>query len=290
MEDMKEWDVRELENVGQTILRCSLGDPTLPFQRALISVIHALWDTRGEPPNQRILAWTYWWTQWLASLLDKGLWTTALAAECNGIEKMTLLYKTYRSGSKIVKVVLNIITWFSTDKAGKEEIMRVEGWKIPLEAFEYCRHPPHPGAAPPTVDADTLIQRALELVYNLADPIHENLPPLGVVNPPPTSWIGVLVWNLLLGIQLALTNTRSSPPTLGVESRAYAQLKSVHTGICDPGSPEEDHWLLIKKEHAPDLPRKSFCLHYSFGGLKDTWIRVGAAYWKDSWGAFRRQS
>jgi len=148
--------------------------------------------------------------------------------------------------------------------------MRVEGWKIPLQAFKYCRR--HPGAAPPTVDDDTVIQRALELLYNLAAPIYDILPPRGVV----TSWIGVAVWNLLLDIQLALTDTRSSPPTLVVGCRAYAQLTSVHTGICDPGSPEEDHWLLIKREHAPDLPRESFCLHYPFGGLKDTLIRIGA--------------
>ena len=85
----------------------------------------------GEPPNQRTLAWTYWWTQCLASLFDKGLWTTALVPECNGIEKLVLLYKTYSSNSTIVKVVLNILTWLSTDKAGMEKIMRVEGWKIP---------------------------------------------------------------------------------------------------------------------------------------------------------------
>ena len=35
--------------------------------------------------------------------------------------------------------------------------MRVEGWKIPLQVFEYCRHIPHPGAAPLTVDADTVL-------------------------------------------------------------------------------------------------------------------------------------
>jgi len=43
--DMKEWHVREVEAVGQTILHCSLGVPTLPFQRALVSVIYALWGT-----------------------------------------------------------------------------------------------------------------------------------------------------------------------------------------------------------------------------------------------------
>jgi len=68
-EDMKEWGVRELEGVGQTILHCSMGVPTLPFQWALVSAIHALWDTGGEPPNQRTLVWTYWWTQWLASFV-----------------------------------------------------------------------------------------------------------------------------------------------------------------------------------------------------------------------------
>ena len=118
---------------------------------------------------------------------------------------------------------------------------------------------------------------ALDLLCNLADLIHDSLPPLDVVNPPPTSWIGVPVWNLLLGIQLALTNSRSSPTTLAVGCRAYAQLASVHTGICDSGSLEEDHWLLITREHAPDLPRESFCLHHPFGGFEDTRIRVGAA-------------
>jgi len=88
-----------------------MGVPTLPFQRALVAVIHALWDTGGEPPNQHTLTWTHWWTQWLASLLDKGLWTTALVVECNGIEKLVLLYKTWRSNITIVTVVLHILTW-----------------------------------------------------------------------------------------------------------------------------------------------------------------------------------
>jgi len=47
-DDMKEWHVREVESVGQTILHCSLGVPTLPFQRALVSVIRALWNIGGE--------------------------------------------------------------------------------------------------------------------------------------------------------------------------------------------------------------------------------------------------
>ena len=63
--------------------------------------------------------------------------------------------------------------------------MRVEGWKIPLQAFEYCHRIPHLGAAPPTVNADTVIQRALELLCNLADLIHDSPPPLDVVNPHP---------------------------------------------------------------------------------------------------------
>jgi len=125
-----------------------------------------------------------------------------------------------------------------------------------------------------------MIHLALDLLCNLADLIHDIPPPLDVVNPPPTSWIGVPVWNLLLGIQLALTDPRSSPTTLEVGCRAYAQLMSVHTGICDSGSLGEDHWLLITREHAPDLPRESFCLHYPFAGLKDTRIRVGAALLK----------
>ena len=121
-----------------------------------------------------------------------------------------------------------------------------------------------------------MIQLALVLLCNLANLIHDIPPLLDVVNPPPTSWIGVPVWNLLLGIQLALTNTKSSQPTLAVGCQAYAQLTSVHTRICDLDSPEEDHCLLIKGEHAPDLPRESFCLHYPFGGFEDTRIRVGA--------------
>ena len=104
-----------------------------------------------EPPNQHTLAWTYWWAQWLASLLDKGLWSKALVVECNGIENLVLLYKTWRSNITIVTVVLYTLTWFSIDKAGKEEIMRVKGWKIPFQTFEYCRRIPHPGAAPLTV-------------------------------------------------------------------------------------------------------------------------------------------
>ena len=69
LEYMMEWDVHELEDVGQTILHYSMGVPTLPFQRVLVAAIHALWDTGGEPPNQRTLVWTYWWTQWLASFV-----------------------------------------------------------------------------------------------------------------------------------------------------------------------------------------------------------------------------
>jgi len=86
-----------------------------------------------------------------------------------------------------------------------------------------------------------MIHLALDLLCNLADLIHDIPPPLDVVNPPPTSWIGVPVWNLLLGIQLALTDPRSSPTTLEVGCRAYAQLMSVHTGICDSTSLGEDH-------------------------------------------------
>ena len=265
-DDMKEWHVREVKAVGQTILDCSLGVPTLPFQRALVAAIHALWNTGGEPPNQRTFNWTFWWTQWLASLLDKGLWTTALVVECNGIEELVLLFKTRRSNITIVTWILHILKGLATDKACKEEIMRVEGWKILLQAFEYCRRIPHPGAAPLTVDANTVIHLALDLLCNLADLIHDNLHHLDVVNPPPTSWIGVPVWNLLLGIQLALTDPRSSPTTLAVGCRAYAQLASVYTGIYDSGSLEVDHWLVITREHAPDLPRESFCLHYPFGG------------------------
>jgi len=276
-DDMKEWHVREVKAVGQTILDCSLGVPTLPFQRALVAAIHALWNTGGEPPNQRTFNWTFWWTQWLASLLDKGLWTTALVVECNGIEELVLLFKTWRSNITIVTWILHILKGLATDKACKEEIMRVEGWKIPLQAFEYCRRIPHPGAAPLTVDANTVIHLALDLLCNLADLIHDNLHHLDVVNPPPTSWTGVPVWNLLLGIQLALTDPRSSPTTLAVGCRAYAQLASVYTGIYDSGSLEVDHWLVITREHAPDLPRESFCLHYPFGGLMGTRIRVGAA-------------
>jgi len=118
-----------LEATGQTILHCSWGVPTLPTQRALIRIIHTLWDT-GDPPNERTLAWTYWWTEWLASLLDKGLWTIALVAECQGIDKLALLLNKYRSNPRVIRVVLNILIWLSTDKAGKEEIMRVEGWKM----------------------------------------------------------------------------------------------------------------------------------------------------------------
>jgi len=276
-DDNKEWHVHEVKAVGQTIIHCSLGVPTLPFQRALVAAIHALWDTGGIFPNRRTLTWTFWWMQWLSSLFDKGLWTRALVVECNGIEKLVLLYKTWRSDITIVKIVLHILTWLSTDKDVKEEIMRVEGWKIPLQAFEYCRRIPHPGAAPLTLDAATVIQLALDLLCNLANLIQDSLPLLDVVDPPPTSWIGVPVWNLLLGIQLALTDPRSSPTTLAVGCLAYAQLTSVYTGICDSGSLEEDHWLLITREHAPDLPRESFCLHYPFGGFEDTRIRVGAA-------------
>jgi len=149
-----------------------MGVPTLPFQRALVAGIHALWEQ-----HHRTLAWTVRWTQWLSSLLDKGLWTTTLVVECNGIQNLVLLYKTWRSNITIVTVVLHILTWLSIDKAGKEEIMRVKGWKIPLQSFEYCRRIPHPGAAPLTVGADTMIHLALDLLCNLADLIHDSPPP-----------------------------------------------------------------------------------------------------------------
>jgi len=102
-----------LEATGQTILHCSWGVPTLPTQRALIRIIHTLWDT-GDPPNERTLAWTYWWTEWLASLLDKGLWTTALAAECQGIDKLALLFNTYRFNPRVVKVA----SWYGKNHVG----------------------------------------------------------------------------------------------------------------------------------------------------------------------------
>jgi len=147
LEYMPEWGANDLEDMGQTILHCCMGVPTLPFQRALVAAIHTLWEQ-----NQRTLTWTVRWTQWLASLLDKGLWTTALVVECNGIENLVLLYKTWRSNITIVTVVLYTLTCLSIDKAGKEEIMmRVKGWKIPFQTFEYCRRIPHPGAAPLTV-------------------------------------------------------------------------------------------------------------------------------------------
>ena len=63
LEYMPEWGVRDFEDVGQTILHCSMSVPTLPFQRALVATIHALWDTGGIFPNQRTLTWTFWWMQ-----------------------------------------------------------------------------------------------------------------------------------------------------------------------------------------------------------------------------------
>ena len=87
LEYMPEWGANDLEDVGQTILHCCMGVPTLPFQRALVAAIHALWETR-----ERTVAWTVRWTQWLASLLDKGLWTTALVVECNGIEELVAMH------------------------------------------------------------------------------------------------------------------------------------------------------------------------------------------------------
>ena len=70
---MPEWGANDLEDVGQTILHCCMGVPTLPFQRVLVAAIHALWEQ-----NHRTLAWTIWWTQWLSSLMNKGLWTMEL--------------------------------------------------------------------------------------------------------------------------------------------------------------------------------------------------------------------
>jgi len=91
--------------VGQTILHCCMGVPTLPFQRALVAAIHALWEQ-----NHRTLAWTFWWMEWLSSLLDKGLWTTKLVLECNGIANLVLLSQTWRSDDTIETVVLHILT------------------------------------------------------------------------------------------------------------------------------------------------------------------------------------
>ena len=99
--------VNDHEDVGQTILHCCMGVPTLPFQQVLVAAIHALWEPNQ---NHRTLAWTFWWTQWLSSLLDKGLWTTKLVLECNGIANLVLLSQTWRSNDTIEKDVLHILT------------------------------------------------------------------------------------------------------------------------------------------------------------------------------------
>ena len=148
LEYMPEWDVHDLEDVGQTILHCSMGVPTLPFQRALV----ALWEQ-----NQRTLAWTFRWTQWLASLLDKGLWTTALVVECNGIENLVLLNKTWRSNITIVTVVLHILTRLNTDMRtllGQKDAMAILE-SVPLSAVDednrltiLARVPPRQEGAP----------------------------------------------------------------------------------------------------------------------------------------------
>ena len=93
------------EDVGQTILHCCMGVPTLPFQRALVAAIHALWEQ-----NHRTFSWTCWWMEWLSSLLDKGLWTTQLVLECNGIANLSLLSQTWRSDDFIQTVALRILT------------------------------------------------------------------------------------------------------------------------------------------------------------------------------------
>jgi len=44
LEYVPEWGANDLEDMGQTILHCCLGVPTLPFQRALVAAIHTLWE------------------------------------------------------------------------------------------------------------------------------------------------------------------------------------------------------------------------------------------------------
>jgi len=105
LEYIPEWGVNDLEDVGQTILHCCMGVPTLPFQRALVAAIHALWELNQ---NHRTLA--CWWTHWLSSLLDKGLWTTELVLECNGIANVVRLSQTWRSNDTIETDVLHILT------------------------------------------------------------------------------------------------------------------------------------------------------------------------------------
>jgi len=120
------------------------------------------------------------------------------------------------------------------------------------------------------------LANAMELLCLLSDPIHD-IPPPETTNPPPTAWVEVPVWSLLLNIQMVLIKSGGLPSLYEWGCRAYAGLTGVRSGIEDNGLDEEDHWLLITRLHVPDLQRPALCLHYPFPGMQGGRMRVGAA-------------